>query len=87
MSPPSPIEVKKLIANLVSRALSLGNNPEKTSCMYGSLNLSRSFARPDSQERKIWKGKKSTERMTEARVDREVGRQVKDMQECENVGT
>lgn len=33
VSPPKPIEVKKLIANLVSRGLSLGKTPSKACCM------------------------------------------------------
>ena len=33
VNPPRPIEVKKLIANLVSLALSRGNSPLKTSCI------------------------------------------------------
>jgi hypothetical protein len=40
VNPPNPMEVKKLIANLVFLGLSLGNNPEKISCMYTSLNRS-----------------------------------------------
>lgn len=43
---PRPMEVKKLIANRVFLALSVGKRPENTSCMKGSLKRSLTSARP-----------------------------------------
>lgn len=46
VSPPRPIEVKKLMANLVFLGLSRGSNPSKAMANIGSLNLSFSLGRP-----------------------------------------
>ena len=40
--------MKKLMANLVFRALSVGNKPANMSFIYGSLNLSASFVSPSA---------------------------------------
>jgi hypothetical protein len=50
VSPPNPMDVKKLMANRVFLGLSLGNMPENTSCMYGSLNRSLSIASPRTSD-------------------------------------
>lgn len=46
VSPPRPIDVKKLMANRVFLGRSLGNRPSKASCNVGSFILSFSFGRP-----------------------------------------
>lgn len=46
VNPPSPIDVKKLIAKRVFFGLSRGKRPAKYGCMYGSLKRSLSLASP-----------------------------------------
>ena len=46
VKPPRPMEVKKLIANLVSFGLSLGKIPSNAEANIGSLNFSLSLGGP-----------------------------------------
>ncbi len=46
VSPPKPIDVKKLMANLVFCGLSRGKSPSKASCNVVSLILRLSFTKP-----------------------------------------